>query len=64
MKQKQQHIIVKFLQKIRKKREEILKIFRRGKQIYKVLDFLILTLETKRQRTIIHDLEFYTQPNQ
>lgn len=64
MKQKQQHIIVKFLQKIRKKREEILKLFRRGKQIYKVLEFLILTLETERQKTIIHNLEFYTQPNQ
>lgn len=45
------------------KRQEILKLFRRETQIYKVLDFLLLTLETERQRTIMHNLEFYTQPN-
>lgn len=48
---------------MRKIVQEILKLFRRETQIYKVLDFLMLTLEAERQRMIMHNLEFYTQPN-
>lgn len=57
-----QHKIAKFPQQ--RKIEEIPKLFSRENQIYKASDVLILMPEAEVQRTITHNLEFYTQPNE